>query len=223
MNDDQQFDFWYAVQNTHVVKAPSNILETFGNTLVNYHHIAEMMDSTAQIRIREGRVEAVRPQIMTPDHFSSSTLDGFGEESQKYVDWLQANKGDIAILKYGFSIRKLDVNEHIITETLTNAVDRVKKEIDKKADPLAALVVGVDDPWEVSLIKMMVELAGRSAPIHAQQLNLDPHGVIHEIEQAFKAAAENRNLITRLSTLLEKHDMFTEYQDRFFDLVRTNQ
>ena len=136
---------------------------------------------------------------------------------------LLIDKGDIAILKYGFSIRKLDVNEHIITETLTNAVDRVKKEIDKKADPLAALVVGVDDPWEVSLIKMMVELAGRSAPIHAQQLNLDPHGVIHEIEQAFKAAAENRNLITRLSTLLEKHDMFTEYQDRFFDLVRTNQ
>lgn len=221
MSDNEQFDFWYAVQNTHVVKAPSNILETFGNTLVNYHHIAEMMDSTTQVRIREGRVEAIRPQIMTPDHFGSSILEGFGEESQKYVDWLQANKGDIAILKYGFSIRKLDMNEHIITETLTNVVDRVKKDIDQKNDSLAALVVGVDNPWEVSLIKLMVELAGRSAPIHAQQLTIDPHGVHHEIELAFQAAEDNRNLIARLSSLLEKNGLFTEYQDRFFDLVRT--
>lgn len=220
MNNEQHFDFWYAVQNTHVVKTPSSILETFGNTLVNYHHISEMMDSTSQIRIREGRVEAIRPQIMTPDHFNTSILEGFGAESQKYMDWLQANKGDIAILKYGFSIRKLDMNEHIITETLTNVVDRVKKDIDQKNDPLAALVVGVDDPWEVSLIKLMVELAGRSAPIHAQQLTVDPQGVHHEIESAFQAASENRNFLGRLSTLLEKHDLFPEYQDRFFDLVR---
>lgn len=220
MSENRHFDFWYAVQNTHIVKSPSNLLETFGNTLVNYHHLSEMMDSTNQIRIREGRVEAVRPQIMTPDHFEGSILEGFGEESRKYLDWLQRNKADIAILKYGFSIRKLDINEHIITESLTNAVDRVKREVDQKNDPLSALVVGVDDPWEVSLIKMMVELAGRSAPVHAQRLTVDPRGIHHEIELAFQAAENNHNLISRLSTLLEKHNLFTEYQDRFFDLVR---
>jgi len=220
MSSDRQFDFWYAVENTHVVKTPTSLLETFGNTLVNYHHVSEMMDTVDRIRIREGRVEAIRPQIIMPDHLSQSNLEGFGEESAKYVDWLRDNQGDIAILKYGFSIRKLDMNEHIVTESLSNAVDRVRAEMDEKGDPLGALVVGVDDPWEVSLIKLMVELAGRSAPMHAQQLSVDPRGAHHEIELAFQAASNNSAMTSRLSSLLEKHNVFSEYQDRFFDLVK---
>ena len=223
MSSDQQFDFWYAVQNTHVVKAPKNLLETFGNTLVNYRHVSEMMDSADQIKIREGRVESIRPQILIPDHFNPSMLEGFGEESEKYIEWLRTHEQDVAIVQYGFSIRKLDTNEHIVTETLSNAVSKVKEEMDLKDDPMGALVIGVDDPWEVSLVKLMVELAKQSAPIHAQQLSMDPLGVRHEIELAFIAASDNKNMMTRLSSLLEKHNLFTEFQDRFFDLVKKHQ
>jgi hypothetical protein len=47
-----QFDFWYAVNNTEVVLAPRRHLETFGNTLINYHMVSELMDNVGQVRVR---------------------------------------------------------------------------------------------------------------------------------------------------------------------------
>lgn len=220
MSDPNPFDFYYALQNTHVVVQPRNLLETFGTTTVSYHHLAEVMDSVNQVRIREGRVQAYRPQILTPEHFSSTLLEGFGEEAERYIDWLRSQGQHMAILQYGFAIRRVEVNEYIVSESLPVVVDRVMKEVEEKDDPLNALVVGVDDPWEVSLIKMMVDMAGRSAPTHARQLHLDPSGSRNEIELAFQAAEQNSTLIPRLGQLLKRYEVFDEYQDRFFALVK---
>ena len=81
-----QFDFWYAVNNTEVVLAPRRHLETFGNTLINYHMVSELMDNVGQVRVREGRMQALRPQIVTPSAYSSMILEGFGEQAEKYLD-----------------------------------------------------------------------------------------------------------------------------------------
>ena len=45
MQEKQPFDFWYAVNNTELVTTPSNRLETFGETVVNYYMVCELMDS----------------------------------------------------------------------------------------------------------------------------------------------------------------------------------
>ena len=70
--DSRQFNFWYAVQNTKVVRAPARALETFGATLVNYHLVAELEDDPHKVRIREGRLEAHKPAIITPEEYSWS-------------------------------------------------------------------------------------------------------------------------------------------------------
>ena len=46
------YDFHYAVRNTDIILAPKRHIETFGNTIVNYAHVAELMDSVGQVRIR---------------------------------------------------------------------------------------------------------------------------------------------------------------------------
>ena len=72
------FDFWYAVRNTEVVVPPKRHLETFGNTVINYALVSELMDSVGQTRVREGRMQAERPQIVTPSAYSNMLLEGFG-------------------------------------------------------------------------------------------------------------------------------------------------
>ena len=67
----KQFDFWYAVHHTKVVRGPSRALETFGETRINYRHIAELQDDPGKIRIREGRLEAHKPAIITPEAYSA--------------------------------------------------------------------------------------------------------------------------------------------------------
>ncbi len=222
MTDKQQFDFWYAVNNTEVLQVPNSKLETFGTSMVNYHLLTELMDSTNKVRVREGRIEAFRPQIITPQSFMETMLEGFGNEASNYAEWLRANDSELMILKYGFSIRKQEVNDHIVSETLPVAIEQVKEQLAKKADPLSAMLIGVDEPWEVCLLKLMVEVVQQSAPNHVQQLSGDPNGIHHEIEHEFRAAQRDKSRVSYLGEKLNKHNLFEKYEDRFFALLRSH-
>ena len=77
MSDKREFDFWYAVNNTEIVLRPQRILETFGATVVDYHLISQLMDNASRVRVREGRLNAYRPEIITPSSFMENALEGF--------------------------------------------------------------------------------------------------------------------------------------------------
>ena len=220
----QEFDFWYAVNNTEVVLAPRNRLETFGATLINYRLVTELMDVVGQVRVREGRIQAFRPEILTPQSLTESPLgEGFHSgQAEDFVRWLRQHEAEIILLKYGFKIRQETLTESIIHDSIENVVDRVKTDLEAKNDPLSALVVGVDEPWEVCLLKLLFEVVKHSAPRNARDLRADPDGTHHEIERAFRAAARNRSKLAPLAELLTRTDKFKEYEDRFFELVRSH-
>ncbi len=224
-----RFDFWYAVNHTRVVTMPSARLETFGNTILNYHMICELMDAIDKVRVRVGRVQAFRPQIVTPKSFTDALLEGFGEEAMKYVDWLQEHRIDLRILEYGFKIKKEEFSEHILSDNIEAVTERIRKEVDEKKDPLSAVVLGVDEPWEVCLIKLMTEVIRESAPNHFEEIGKKnlfgetdgvPNVVRQEIEIAFNEAARDATKIKALAHRLERHGLFQRYEDRFFSLVR---
>ena len=93
MNPD---DFHYALENTKVIHAPQRRLETFGTTVLNYHLITEEMDAVNRMRVREGRIHAQKPELVTPDHFAKLMLDGFGEKAEKYADAVSEFAEDVA-------------------------------------------------------------------------------------------------------------------------------
>ena len=69
-----------------------------------------MMDATEKTRIREGRVEVFKPEIITPNMMNESHLEGFGDpEVEQYMDWLRSHDQDLQILKYGFTIKNHDI------------------------------------------------------------------------------------------------------------------
>ena len=121
------FDFWYAVNNTEVVLMPSRKLETFGATILNYHLVTELMDTADQTRVREGRMQANRPQIVTPEAYSKVLLEGFGEEAAKYVEWLRTHEKDIRILQYGYRLKQEAFSEHVVSENLETVIKRVEE------------------------------------------------------------------------------------------------
>jgi len=214
------FDFWYAVGNTRVVLAPSGRLETFGVTLVDYHLLSELPDAADRVRIREGRIEAARPGIITPGMMAPA-LEGFADEAaERYLDWLREHETEIVFLKYGFVIRKNEVRQEIVSDSLAAVTDRVAADLRQRNDPLRALVTGVDEPWEVCLLKLMVEMIRQSAPRHHRLLSRDPDGARHDIARAFLAARRDRGQLGALADLLREKGLFGEYEDRFFTVVR---
>ena len=227
MNEDKEFDFWYALNNTELISKPTAQLETFGDTIVNYSLICEQMDSVGKIIIREGVLKALKPAIITPTALGQVDLQNFGDEAQKYTEWLRKNAQNLIILQYGFSIEKKEIKESIITDNLDNAVARVKKEIEQKNDPLSAVLIGVDTPWEVCLLKLMVELVQESASGNMKNIQnrslKEKKDFLDRIDQAFAKASREPSRINDLALMLKKEGLWEKYEDRFFALVRASQ
>jgi len=226
MKNDPQFDFWYAVNNTEVISVPERRLETFGATVVNYHLVTELMDSVNKVRVRVGKLKAFRPEIITPQSIDEMMLEGFGHEARNYADWLHKNAQEMQILKYGFKVQKQEINDYILTDSLQTVVDRVKGEVAGRGDPLGAVLVGVDRPWEVCLLKLMVELVQHSVAGNIQDIRQhqrDHKAQLHQqIEQTFLAASRDASKVPELADLLRRNGLFERFEDRFFAVVRAS-
>ena len=222
-------NFWYAVNNTEVVVMPSHHLETFGATRLHYHLVTELMDSVDRIRVREGTIQSQRPQIITPAVYASEVLEGFGEQANRYLDWLREHAKDLRMLEYGFKVQKTEISEQVVTGHVSEILERVKKTVEARNDPLTGVILGVDDPWDVCLLKFMTDVIRLSMPRNVQDLNRHrlwddasgvPRGVRADLEKDFLAASRNPALIKALSMKLRRFGLFEEYEDRFFALVR---
>ena len=222
------FDFWYAVNNTEVVHLPVNPLETFGTTTVEYRLVTELMDSVDNVRVREGRIEAARPAIITPGDFGGVPLEGFSDgESARYLEWLQANQEHLRIIQYGFNVSKTDIKHWDVNDPIEQVVANIEAESAKESR-LVSVLRGVEQPWEVCLLKLMVELVEASAGGHVQQFQergLIPLGEEDwrkALERDFLAASRDKGQIGSLQEKLERLGVFAEYEDRFFALVRSH-
>lgn len=224
-----QFDFWYAVNNTTIVQAPKRHLETFGSTIINYHLISELMDSVGQVRVREGRMQAMRPQIVTPEAYSSMILEGFGEQAEKYLEWLKQHEDSVRILRYGYTLKQEAFSEQVLSDPIEAVVERVTKDVAGRDDPFAAIIKGVDSPWDVCLVRLFWQVIQDSAKVNFRELAERklfelrdglPAGVRAEVDDAFLAAERDPNLVKALGRLLQRHGVFEQYQDRFFALVK---
>jgi hypothetical protein len=159
----RQDDFDYAIENTQVILAPERQIATFGNTSFNFYLISELMDRVDQVRVRNGKIHAERPQILTPEHYCRLLLEGFGEKAQRYVDQLREHARNVAVLRYGFQFRKTDVTEQTLRDSIDAVINRTKRRVESQNEPLSAVIQGVDDAWEVCLLKFTIDLIERSS------------------------------------------------------------
>jgi len=222
------FDFWYAVNNTEIIRPPRLHLETFGATKLKYYLLCEAMDEVDKIRVREGLIEAERPAILTPLEFASQNLIGFDhQESQRYMDYLRAHQDSLRILKYGFKISKNAVNDYVISDPLPQVIDNVMREVESRGEDLSAVLLGVEEPWEVSILKLMIGVVERSAPSNVNDLKsrfllpLSENEMQERIDREFLEASRDPSRIEGLFVFLKKHGIFDAHEDRFFALVRS--
>ena len=162
MSSNPDFDRWYAAKSARFLLEPSHRLETFGNTLVNYHLVSELPDHPGKIRVREGRLEAHQPLVITPQVAEIET-EGLGDEAKAYLEFLKENEKDLRILQYGYHLKSDNFSEQIVTDRLSVVTERVKSEVVASNDKFAAVVQCVDEPWDVALVELWLREVNRSA------------------------------------------------------------
>jgi hypothetical protein len=220
-----------AVLNTQIIRLPKQNLETFGTTNVYYYLVAEaaINDLTKgdETVIREGRVIAERPKIITPSYLSR--VQGFSAEARKYFEMLMTNYDPNSPgLYYAYRNEPKELN--VVSDNLKTVVARLNEKIDEKCDPLASIIKGEDMLWDVSILKFIYEITNRSVGENVRQLNqrgllkMDTSGLPADarirIEKLFELVVKGELEPADLKTELDRWGVFEEYQDRFFALFQ---
>ena len=153
----------YAIENTQVIVAPQRRIATFGDTSFRFYLVTELMDEVNQVRVRDGRLHAERPQIITPGHIQHMLVEGFGDKAEEFAGWLRDNAPQLAILKYGFQFRKTDISNEVVHDPLEDVVGRLRERVEASDDPLSAVIQGVDEGWEICLLKFAADMIQESS------------------------------------------------------------
>lgn len=164
-------DTAYAMDNTKVLYVPDRRIDTFGETRFNYRLVSELMDEVGATRVRSGWVEAHRPRIVRPADLAGVEMEGFTPEAAAFLEWLRERGGKArALMKYGFMFCRSEVVEETVHEDARTVADRVVQEALQSGDSYRAVIMGVDDAWEVSLLRFMVEMIQQSHEINTFDL-----------------------------------------------------
>jgi hypothetical protein len=163
---DTVFDIQYALEMTQVLHEPDRRIDTFGTTQFEFQLVSELMDTVGAVRVRQGKIEAQKPLIMRPDGFSGFDFEGFGPGGNAFGEWLTQNAHRLAILKYGFAFKRAEVEEHIVHEPLEQVTGKLLDDIKASGNPMRAVIQGVDDAWEICLLKFTVEMIEKSHGIN---------------------------------------------------------
>jgi hypothetical protein len=222
----------YAARNTEILRHPRQQLSTFGVTNIYYYLLtepaySELVSGTNETVIREGRVIAERPKIVTPYYLSR--LEGFSSDARRYFEVLLKTQGaDTPGLFYAYKNEPKELN--IVSDRWPIVVGRLNEEIDRKGDPLASIIKGQDELWDVSLLKFIYEITRSSVQSNISQLgarglfNMDPSGIPVgarvRLEELFGQVARGECNAYELERELNHWGVFEAYQDRFFSVVR---
>ncbi|MBG7607748.1 MAG: hypothetical protein IZT59_06960 [Verrucomicrobia bacterium] len=166
-----QDDIQYAMETTKVLHEPDHRIQTFGETSFEFQLISEPMDQVGKVRIRTGEVEAMKPRILRPEPYRDVELEGFDENARARFDAMvekfKEQGRDLAFLQYGFRFKRGAVNEELIHDSIDAVRDRVMEDIKRTGNPARAIIEGVDDTWEISILKFSFEMILRSHEINA--------------------------------------------------------
>lgn len=221
-----------AVRHTEILRAPKRTLTTFGTTNIYYYLVtepaySEVIKNATETVVREGRVIAEKPRIVTPYYLSR--LEGFSTDARRYFDALIKAHGYHAPgLFYTYKNEPKELN--IVSDNLLSVVEKLNAEIDKRGDPLASIIKGEDELWDVSLMKFIYEMTVNSLQDNLMQmgsrglLNMDARGIPLDarirIDELFKKVLRGEADPADLKAELDRWNVFEEYEDRFFKIFK---
>ena len=222
----------YAVGHTEILRLPKQSLSTFGTTNIYYYLLTEpaYKELTRDINetvVREGRVIAEKPRIVTPYYLSR--LEGFSSDAKRYFEMLTKTHGSNAPgLFYTYKNEPKELN--IVSDNLLAVVNKLNAEIDKRAEPLTSIIKGEDVLWDVSLLRFIYEITRSSVQDNLLQLDarglldIDPRGIPVEarlrISELFRKVSRGEGEPRELKAELDRWNLFDEYEDRFLALFK---
>lgn len=214
----------YALAHTEVIRPPKQSLATFGTTNIYYYLITELTEVVNVVR--EGRVIAERPRIVTPSYLIH--LEGFSPQARRFIEMMAEKYPHEPEVLYKYKNEPKEMN--IVSGPLPQIVDTINTRLNNQGDPLSAIIKGVEEVWDVSLLKFTFELTRRTLRANIAELersgllDIDEVGIPRDarryIDELFAEVKRDLFQAPKLAAELQRWGLFSEYQDRFFSLFQ---
>jgi hypothetical protein len=224
-------DLIKAVEKTKVARKPKQHLATFGSTVINYYVVTEPIyaDPTSNKKetvVRTGKVNSGKPEIVTPTY--ALNLKGFSDEAYQYLEFVSEKYGmnSPGVL---YQYKNEPGNTNILSGSVNEVSNNIISELDKNNDKLTAVIVGVDELWDVSLLKFIHDFTAESLVKNVNDFNTRgllnpqsafggvPKATIQRIEILFKEIEKGADPEI-LKKELDRWGLFEHYEERFLEL-----
>jgi hypothetical protein len=243
MKDDQRIK--EVLENTEILLEPDDLISTEHDTTLHYYvlskpyYLDEFPGEGPETKVREGKITWEKPKLLTPDYMIN--MSGFSGEAKKAMQMIARENPDLAGLLYKRNYRKESISTFTINREIKAAEAKIREDIDENDENLKVIIKGIDELWDVSLMKFIQGLVLKSA--YKSQLpdyedkgflstndkgysvvtrNLEglPIAASEEIEKMFEMVKNGDEDPSKLKKELDRWGVFNAYQDRFFDLFK---
>ncbi|MEM7184919.1 MAG: hypothetical protein AAF518_28755 [Spirochaetota bacterium] len=209
-----------AIHLTHIFQLPERKIFTFGDTKFSYFILSYLED---RLVLRKGNLNCFKPTIIS----SESLMEMFKGFSQDAIEFAQQEyQSAFAKLKgLGYQFKNEFQSEEFYDLALEQLLDNISSQISEDSRKSTAILSCPNDLWNFSLLKVSFDIIAKSAPTNFQDLSergfltSDEEKQKQEIEVLFSEAQNNRRYIKELGNKLQKYGLFSEYEERFFQLV----
>lgn len=233
------------LENTEILLEPDDLIYTDRDTTLHYfvlsepYYLEEFPKEGPETKIREGEITWEKPKLLTPDYMIN--MSGFSGEAKQAMQMIAQENPDLAALLYKMNYKKQSIRTFTLAKEIEAAEAKIREDIDQSTDKLTVIIKGVDELWDVSLMKFIQSLMQKSAyksqlPYYEEKgfLSTDDKGysvvtrnleglpiaASEEIEKMFKMVKMGEEDPSKLKKELDRWGVFNAYQDRFFDLFK---
>ncbi|TDO94376.1 hypothetical protein DFR79_10354 [Halanaerobium saccharolyticum] len=233
------------LENTEILLEPDDLISTEHDTTLHYYvlskpyYLDEFPEEGPETKVREGKITWEKPKLLTPDYMIN--MSGFSGEAKDAMQIIAQENPDLAGLLYKMNYKKQSISTFTIAREIEAAEAEIREDIDEDDSSLTVIIKGVDELWDVSLMKFIQTLMLKSAyksqlPDYEEKgfLSTDDKGysvvtrnleglpiaASEEIEKMFEMVKNGDEDPSKLKRELDRWGVFNAYQDRFFDLFR---
>ncbi|MEJ6951845.1 hypothetical protein [Natronospora cellulosivora (SeqCode)] len=233
------------LKETEILREPNELISTNKATTLHYYVLAEpaylelFENEGPETKIREGKISWEKPKLMTPGYMLD--MEGFSEEARESLRMVARRNPDLAGVLYQMRYKRDEARESTVPHKIMETFRRIENRIEDEEQAFAVVIKGIDELWDVSLMKYVQDLVIRSAmksqlPYYQNKgyLRMDERGyaavtrnleglpivVQNEIEDMFNKVASGELDPGILKKELDNWGVFASYEDRFFDLFK---
>jgi hypothetical protein len=214
----------YALEQTELIRAPRQELDTFGSSVIDYYVVTELVGNLSVVR--DGKVIAERPKIVTPAYLVN--VEGFSEQAKRYISMMAQERPYESGIFYRYKNEPGGMN--VVSEPINQVINKLSSQVEEQHNPLSTIIRGVEELWDVSLLMFIYGLTTKSVRTNTAEFDrrgfLDtdasgvPQGARDYIEELFEQVSRNLSRAPELVIELNRWGLFPEYQDRFLALFR---